>query len=104
MKLGSKIENLKTMRNAGLPVPAFYALPFAELISDTDRLHREIENTLYLKPQPRSKCLKAAVRELVMDDFTLPEAEGRYAVRSSHLSVEAPRPKRRMTPSSSPRL
>ncbi len=83
MKLGSKIENLKTMRDAGLPVPAFYALPFGELIADTDRFHREIENTLYLKPQPKSRCLKAAVRELVRDDFSLPQAEGRYAVRSS---------------------
>lgn len=83
MKLGSKIENLKTMREAGLPVPEFYALPFGGLISDTERFHKEIDNSLYLKPKPMSRCLKAAVRELVSDDFAVPQKEGRYAVRSS---------------------
>ena len=28
MSLGSKIENLKTLKNAGLPVPEFEAYPY----------------------------------------------------------------------------
>ena len=83
MKLGSKIENLAAMRNAGLPVPGFTALPFGELISDKEKLRSEIDSTLYLKPAPKSKCLMAAVRNLVRDDFPVPEKDVNYAVRSS---------------------
>lgn len=83
MKLGSKIENLKAMKNAGLPVPEFTFLPFGELIRDVEKLHGEIDSVQYLKPGPKSRCLTAVARSLISDDFPVPSKNVGYAVRSS---------------------
>ncbi len=83
MHLGSKIENLKTMRAAGLPVPEFTALPFDSIITDTEKLHAEIDTTRYLKSNVRSPLLKAIVREYANLSFEADDKDGLYAVRSS---------------------
>ena len=83
MHLGSKIENLKTMRAAGLPVPEFTALPFDSLITDTEKLHAEIDTTRYLKSNVRSPLLKAIVREYANPSFEADDKDGLHAVRSS---------------------
>ena len=82
MKLGSKIENLVAMQNAGLPVPALIALPFASLVPDAAALHRAIDQSSHLPPALRSQRLKQAVRALVKTPPDLP-TEGCFAVRSS---------------------
>ena len=83
MSLGTKIENLQTMQNAGLPVPAFTVFPFAELVPDTSSLHAVLDDVRELPVPEQSRRLRNTVRASVRKDLPLPSAAGLYAVRSS---------------------
>ncbi len=82
MKRGSKIENLITMKQAGLPVPELIAAPFSALVTDAQALHREIDAVRGLSPAQQSSRLQETVRGLVKTPGSLPHS-GCYAVRSS---------------------
>ena len=83
MNLGSKINNLQTMKNAGLPVPDFIAIPFSSLVPDTAPLHKAMDEARDLPLAQQSLRLRETVRALLA--FKLPPLSdgGLYAVRSS---------------------
>ncbi len=83
MNLGSKINNLQTMKNAGLPVPDFIAIPFSSLVPDTAPLHKAMDEVRDLPLAQQSLRLRETVRALLA--FKLPPLSdgGLYAVRSS---------------------
>lgn len=63
MTLGSKIENLKIMRNAGLPVPEFETFSFDELVPSKERIEAAVRAAQGKSAAEKSALLKAAVRE-----------------------------------------
>lgn len=83
MQLGSKIENLKRMQAAGLPVPEFTVIPFSALVPDAARLREAIDASGKMSPREQSLYLIAAARLLCARDLPLPDPNGLYAVRSS---------------------
>ncbi|MCR5484083.1 MAG: phosphoenolpyruvate synthase [Clostridiales bacterium] len=83
MNLGSKINNLKTMLDAGLPVPHFTAIPFSLLVPDVSPLYEMMDEVRDLPLGDQSRRLRQAVRDLISPTFSLPVGDGQYAVRSS---------------------
>ena len=83
MKLGSKIDNLTTMKDAGLPVPAFTAIPFSALVPDEAALHRAMDDVRDLPPAEQSSRLARAVRALLRPELPSLPDDKLYAVRSS---------------------
>lgn len=83
MKLGSKIDNLQTMKDAGLPVPAFTAIPFSALVPDEAPLHKAMDDVQDLPPAEQSLRLRRAVRALLNPDLPSFPDDKLYAVRSS---------------------
>lgn len=82
MKLGSKIENLKIMQNAGLPVPEFEALSFDELIVSKDKIEAALKACAGKSVAEKSRILKDAVRESV-------EWHGSTALKGDLFSVRS---------------
>lgn len=83
MKLGSKIDNLQTMKDAGLPVPDFIAVPFSALVPDTAPLHRAMDDVRDLPLAEQSGRLQSAVRALLRPELPSFSDDRLYAVRSS---------------------
>ena len=65
MKLGSKIDNLQTMKDAGLPVPDFTAIPFSALVPDAAPLHAAMDEVRNMAPAEQSRRLRETVRALL---------------------------------------
>ncbi|MBQ7543002.1 MAG: phosphoenolpyruvate synthase [Clostridia bacterium] len=80
--LGSKIENLIRMKDAGLPVPDFTVLPFYALVPDRTRLDEAIDKTRGLPLAEQSRRLKQAAHDAAADTIPTPQ-DGLFAVRSS---------------------
>ena len=83
MTLGSKIENLKIMKKAGLPVPEFETFSFDELVPSKLKIKAALMNSKGKSVQEKSRLLKAAIRESVVINRT-PKLKGElFSVRSS---------------------
>ena len=65
MSLGSKIENLKIMKNAGLPVPEFETFSFDELVASKEKILQAMKSAAGKSAEEKSRILKQAVRESV---------------------------------------
>ena len=83
MNLGSKINNLQTMKQAGLPVPDFIAVPFDALVPDTAPLHAAMDEVQNLPIAAQSLRLRQTVRALLHPRLPALADDGLYAVRSS---------------------
>ncbi len=83
MTLGSKIENLKIMKNAGLPVPEFETFSFDELVSSKEKIEEAVKASLGKSAAERSFILKAAVRDTVAVPREISLAGELFSVRSS---------------------
>lgn len=83
MSLGSKIENLKILKNAGLPVPEFEAFSFEELVKSTARVKTALENCNGKSDSEKSKLLKEAVRGCVSINRDITLSGDSFSVRSS---------------------
>ncbi len=83
MNLGSKIENLKIMQNAGLPVPEFETFPFDELVPSKHLIEASLLESEGKSAKEKSSILKAAVRKSVVISRN-PVLKGElFSVRSS---------------------
>ncbi len=83
MKLGSKIENLKIMRNAGLPVPEFETFSFDELVPSKEKIRAAMKVTQGKSVAEKSALLKAAVAESVAVPRKIALEGELFSVRSS---------------------
>lgn len=66
MNLGSKIENLKIMQNAGLPVPEFETFAFDELVPSKHLIEAALVETEGKTVSEKSRILKEAVKKSVV--------------------------------------
>ena len=62
MTLGSKIENLKTMKKAGLPVPEFETFSFDELVPSKAIIESALREAQGKSVAEKSRILKEAAR------------------------------------------
>ncbi len=83
MGLGSKIENLKVMSGAGLPVPQFETFSFDELVPDKSKIKHTLAWAVGKSTAEKSALLKAAVKESVCDIRDLKLEGELFSVRSS---------------------
>lgn len=83
MTLGSKIENLKIMKNAGLPVPDFETFSFDELVVSKDKIDAAMKAASGKSAEEKSGLLKAAVRESVAVPREIVLNGELFSVRSS---------------------
>ncbi len=83
MTLGSKIENLKIMKNVGLPVPEFEAFSFDELVPSKEKIDAALIATQGKSAAEKSRLLKAAVRECVTVPREISLDGNLFSVRSS---------------------
>lgn len=83
MALGSKIENLKVMKNAGLPVPEFETFSFDELIESKAKIEAAMEACNGKSAAEKSRLFKAAVRESVAVHRETQLNGEKFSVRSS---------------------
>lgn len=87
MTLGSKIENLKIMKGAGLPVPDFEVFSFDELVPSKEGIQAALTACKDKTTAEKSSLLKRAVRESVKIDWDISLDGELFSVRSSS-SVE----------------
>ncbi len=83
MSLGSKIENLKTMKNAGIPVPDFETFSFDELVQNTEIIRKAVESSKGKTVKEKSEILKDAVRQSVRISRETALEGSLFSVRSS---------------------
>lgn len=83
MKLGNKIDNLKILTEAGIPVPQFEVIPFEEAVPSTDRIDEALENCKGKSIAEKSRILKAAVRASVISKYEVKLDGEKFSVRSS---------------------
>ncbi len=83
MKLGSKIENLKTLKNAGIAVPEFETFSFDELINSNEEIENAIKKCRDKPVSEKSRILKEAVRKSVRINKEINLSGDRFSVRSS---------------------
>lgn len=83
MGLGSKIENLKVMSGAGLPVPKFETFSFDELVPDKSKIRHTLAWSVSKSTAEKSALLKSAVRESVCAVRDLKLDGEFFSVRSS---------------------
>lgn len=83
MTLGSKIENLTIMKNAGLPVPEFETFSFDELIGSKKKIDETLKICKGKSVAEKSKILKAAVRASVIRHREIKLKGDLFSVRSS---------------------
>lgn len=83
MNLGSKIENLRVMLKAGLPVPEFETYSFEELIPSTEKISKALMASEGKTVAEKSALLREAVRESVKVGREISLGEGLFSVRSS---------------------
>lgn len=87
MTLGSKIENLKIMKEAGLPVPDFEVFSFDELVWSKEKIQTALSDCKGKSTAQKSSMLKKAVRESLKADWDISLDGELFSVRSSS-SVE----------------
>ncbi len=83
MTLGSKIENLKTLKNAGISVPEFETFSFDELIGSDKEIRKAVEECKGKSVPEKSRILKEAVRKAVKVNKEIKLAGDNFSVRSS---------------------
>ena len=83
MNLGSKIENLKIMQNAGLPVPEFETFAFDELVPSKHLIEAALIETEGKTVSEKSCILKEAVRKSVIIGEKTVFNGNLFSVRSS---------------------
>lgn len=83
MTLGSKIENLRIMKNAGLPVPDFETLSFDELIPSKEKIEEALRVCDGKSAAEKSAILKDAVRASADIQWTTKLEGELFSVRSS---------------------
>lgn len=83
MTLGSKIENLTIMKNAGLPVPEFETIPFDELIGSKKKIDEAMKACKGKSVSEKSRILKEAVRASVVVHRDIKLKGDLFSVRSS---------------------
>ncbi len=83
MSLGSKIENLKVMSGAGLPVPRFETFSFDELVPDRSKIKHTLAWSAGKSSAEKSVLLKAAVKESVCIPEKIKLEGELFSVRSS---------------------
>ncbi|MEE1137154.1 MAG: PEP/pyruvate-binding domain-containing protein [Acutalibacteraceae bacterium] len=87
MTLGSKIENLKIMKWAGLSVPDFEVFSFDELVPSKERIQAALKSCKGKTTAEKSSVLKKAVTESVERNWNISLDGELFSVRSSS-SVE----------------
>ncbi|MBQ3007910.1 MAG: phosphoenolpyruvate synthase [Clostridia bacterium] len=87
MSLGSKIENLKIMKNAGLPVPEFEVFSFDELVPSKEIIKSALINAQGKTVAEKSRILREAARLSVITSGAVNLEGELFSVRSSS-SVE----------------
>lgn len=83
MTLGSKIENLKILKNAGLPVPDFETFSFDELIVSDEKIKEALRECKGKSVAEKSRILKAAARDSVVVRKSVELCGELFSVRSS---------------------
>ena len=83
MKLGSKIENLKIMKNAGIPVPEFETFSFEELVGSEEEIKKALKACEGKFASEKSMILKEAVKKSVRVKKEIKLEGERFSVRSS---------------------
>ena len=83
MSLGSKIENLKIMSGAGLPVPHFETFSFDELVPDKSKIKHTLAWSVGKSTAEKSALLKSAVKESICAVRDLKLDGELFSVRSS---------------------
>lgn len=83
MTLGSKIENLTIMKNAGLPVPEFETFSFDELIPSKTKIETALKAGEGKSVAEKSRLLKDAVRVSVISQNEISLKGELFSVRSS---------------------
>ena len=83
MTLGSKIENLKIMKNAGLPVPEFETFSFEELVPSTEIIESAMVSAEGKSVSEKSRILKDAARKSVTTNGKINMKGDLFSVRSS---------------------
>lgn len=83
MNLGSKIENLKIMQNAGLPVPEFETFAFDELVPSKHLIEAALIETEGKTVSEKSRILKEAVKKSVIIGEKTVFNGNLFSVRSS---------------------
>lgn len=83
MTLGSKIENLRIMKNAGLPVPEFETFSFDELVKSKADIEAALKKSKGKSVAEKSRMLKDAVRASVEIPRQIRLEGSLFSVRSS---------------------
>lgn len=83
MKLGSKIENLTIMKNAGLPVPEFETFSFDELVESKAKIEAAMKAAEGKTAAEKSRMLKEAARASVSGNWSTKLRGEKFSVRSS---------------------
>ncbi len=83
MTLGSKIENLKTMKKAGLPVPEFETFSFDELVPSKAIIESALREAEGKSVAEKSRILKEAARLSVITSGKINMKGELFSVRSS---------------------
>ncbi|MBR3779588.1 MAG: phosphoenolpyruvate synthase [Clostridia bacterium] len=83
MKLGSKIENLKIMKNAGISVPEFETFSFDELVVSEEEIKKALKICEGKSASEKSGILKEAVKKSVRVKKKIKLEGERFSVRSS---------------------
>ncbi len=83
MTLGSKIENLRIMKNAGLPVPEFETFSFDELVRSKAGIETALKKSKGKSVAEKSRMLKDAVRASVEIPRQIRLEGSLFSVRSS---------------------
>lgn len=83
MTLGSKIENLKTMKKAGLPVPEFETFSFDELVPSKAIIESVLREAEGKSVAEKSRILKEAARLSVITSGKINMKGELFSVRSS---------------------
>lgn len=83
MTLGSKIENLRIMKNAGLPVPEFETFSFDELVKSKAGIEAALKKSKGKSVAEKSRMLKDAVRASVEIPRQIRLEGSLFSVRSS---------------------
>lgn len=83
MTLGSKIENLKKLIEAGISVPAFETFSFDELVGSGEEIRKAVEECKDKSVSEKSRILKETVRKAVKVSREIKLNGEKFSVRSS---------------------
>lgn len=89
MTLGSKTENLKVMKKAGIPVPDFETFSFDELVESNRKINEALKECKGKSVAEKSRLLKEAVRSSVRVNRSIELAGDLFSVRSSSCAEDS---------------